>query len=161
MGDGQASSAASRPTIDVMFLCDEWKSAKGGLSTFNREFAINLAKTTSGSIKVHCYVSQSDELSKEDARKHGVNLITAQNIPGSGDPLDWLKIPPPELPNPDIVVGHGRKFGTVYRHFAPWSFRPQSFRPKQKSLRSIIEVTSLHTRVTSLHSEVTSLHVRN
>ena len=39
-------------------------------------------------------------------------MITAQNIPGSGDPLDWLKIPPPELPNPDIVVGHGRKFGT-------------------------------------------------
>ena len=28
------------------------------------------------------------------------------------DLLDWLKIPPPELPNPDIVVGHGRKFGT-------------------------------------------------
>ena len=27
-------------------------------------------------------------------------------------PLDWLKIPPPELPNPDIVVSHGRKFGT-------------------------------------------------
>ena len=112
MADGQASSAASRPTIDVMFLCDEWKSAKGGLSTFNREFAINLAKTTSGSIKVHCYVSQSDELSREDARQHGVELITARNIPGSVDPLDWLKIPPPELPNPDIVVGHGRKFGT-------------------------------------------------
>ena len=26
--------------IDVMFLCDEWKSSKGGLSTFNRELAI-------------------------------------------------------------------------------------------------------------------------
>ena len=105
------SSAASRPPINVMFLCDEWKSSKGGLSTFNREFAVNLAKTTSGRIKVHCYVSQSDELSREDARKHGVNLITAQSIPGSVDPLDWLKLPPPELPNPDIVVGHGRKFG--------------------------------------------------
>jgi len=112
MACGQASSAASRPTIDVMFLCDEWKSAKGGLSTFNREFAINLAKTTSDSIKVHCYVSQSDELSREDARQRGVNLITARNVPGSADRLDWLKIPPPELPNPDIVVGHGRKFGT-------------------------------------------------
>ena len=38
-----------------------------------------------------------------------------------------------------------------YDHFAPWSFRPLSSRPKQKSLRPIIEVTSLHTRVTSLH----------
>ena len=98
--------------INVMFLCDEWKSSKGGLSTFNREFAVNLAKTTSGSIKVHCYVSQSDELSREDARQHGVNLITARSMPGSSDPIDWLKIPPQELPNPDIVVGHGRKFGT-------------------------------------------------
>ena len=112
MACGQHSSAASRPSINVMFLCDEWKSSKGGLSTFNREFAVNLAKTTSDSVKVHCYVSQSDELSREDARQHGVKLITARHIPGSGDQLDWLKIPPPELPNPDIVVGHGRKFGT-------------------------------------------------
>ena len=95
-----------------MFLCDEWKSSKGGLSTFNREFAANLAKTAGDRIKVHCYVSQSDELSREDARQHGVELMTARSIPGSVDPLDWLKIPPPELPNPDIVVGHGRKFGT-------------------------------------------------
>ena len=112
MACAQTSSAASRPAINVMFLCDEWKSSKGGLSTFNREFAVNLAKTASGRIKVHCYVSQSDELSRQDARQHGVNLITAQSIPGSVDPLDWLKFPPPELPNPDIVVGHGRKFGT-------------------------------------------------
>ena len=86
MACGQTSSAASRPAIiNVMFLCDEWKSSKGGLSTFNREFAINLAKTTSGSIKVHCYVSQSDELSRDDARQNGVELITARNIPGSPD----------------------------------------------------------------------------
>ena len=112
MACGQTSSAASIPTINVMFLCDEWKSVKGGLSTFNRECAVNLAKTASDSIKVHCYVSQSDELGRKDARQHGVELITARNIPGSVDPLDWLKIPPSELPNPDIVVGHGRKFGT-------------------------------------------------
>ena len=100
--------------INVMFLCDEWKSSKGGLSTFNRELAVNLARTsnTSDSIKVHCYVSQSDEPSREDAKQYGVNLITAQRIPGSSDPLDWLKIPPSELTNPDVVIGHGRKFGT-------------------------------------------------
>lgn len=98
---------------NVMFLCNEWKSSKGGLPTFNREFAVNLAKTSSDSIKVHCYVSQSDELDREDARQHGVNLITAQSIPGSTDPLDCLKQPPPEpFPSSDIVIGHGRKFGT-------------------------------------------------
>ena len=112
MACGQHSSVASRPSINVMFLCDEWKSSKGTLSTFNREFAVNLAKTARDSIKVHCYVSQSDELSRNDARQHGVDLITARSIPGSVDPLDWLKFPPPELSNPDIVVGHGRKFGT-------------------------------------------------
>ena len=61
--------------------------AKGGLSSFNREFAVNLAKTTSDSIKVHCYVSQSDKRSRKDAKKHGVNLITARSIPGSCDPI--------------------------------------------------------------------------
>ena len=106
------SSNVEAPKVyNVMFLCNEWKSSKGGLSTFNREFAVNLAKTSSDSIKVHCYVSQSDELDREDARQHGVNLITAKSIPGSTDGQDWLKIPPTELPHPDVVVGHGRKFG--------------------------------------------------
>ena len=118
MAFAKASTSASRVEeqkeprlIDVMFLCDEWKSSKGGLSTFNREFAINLAKTTIESMNIHCYVSKSDDRDREDARQHGVNLITARSVPGSSDPLDWLKIPPPELPHPDIVIGHGRKFG--------------------------------------------------
>ena len=102
--------------IDVMFLCDEWKSSKGGLSTFNRELAINLAETTTGSMNIHCYVSRSDDQDREDAEQHGVNLITAQTVPGSRDPLDWLKVPPPELPNPHIVIGHGRKLGTPACH---------------------------------------------
>ena len=102
--------------IDAMFLCDEWKSSKGGLSTFNRELAINLAETTSGSMRIHCYVSRRDDQDREDAEQHGVNLITAQTVPGSRDPLDWLKVPPPELPNPHIVIGHGRKLGTPAYH---------------------------------------------
>ena len=97
--------------IDVMFLCDEWKSSKGGLSTFNREFAINLAQATTGSMKIHCYVSNSDDRDREEAKQHGVNLITARNVPGSADPLECLKFPPSELPNPHLVIGHGRKLG--------------------------------------------------
>ena len=105
-----------RRLINALFLCDEWKSLKGGLSTFNRELAINLAETTTGSMKIHCYVSRSDDQDKEDAKQHGVNLITAQTVPRLRDPLDWLKIPPPELPNPHIVIGHGRKLGTPACH---------------------------------------------
>ena len=61
MACSSASAAASgeeekkeQRLIDVMFLCDEWKSSKGGLSTFNREFSINLAEATTGSMKIHC-----------------------------------------------------------------------------------------------------------
>ncbi|PFX22046.1 D-inositol 3-phosphate glycosyltransferase [Stylophora pistillata] len=97
--------------IDVLFLCDEWKSSKGGLSTFNREFAINLALETIGTMKIHCYVSKSDDQDRKDARKHKVNLITARNIPGSTDSFECLKIPSLELPNPQVVIGHGRKLG--------------------------------------------------
>ncbi|PFX15535.1 D-inositol 3-phosphate glycosyltransferase, partial [Stylophora pistillata] len=117
MASSTAFSAARREEeeeqrlIDVMFLCDEWKSSKGGLSTFNREFAINLAETTIGRMKIHCYVSKSDDQDREDAKQHGVNLITAGSVPGSSDPLECLKYPPSELPNPQLVIGHGRKLG--------------------------------------------------
>ena len=109
---GEVVSQKDPHRINVLFICDEWNSSKGGLSTFNRESAINLAKTSSNKIKVHCYVSKSNESERGDAKRHGVNVITAQSIPGTSDPLEWLRLPPPELSHPDIVIGHGRKFGT-------------------------------------------------
>ena len=119
MACSSASAAASgeeekkeQRLIDVMLLCDEWKSSKGGLSTFNREFAVNLAEATTGSMKIHCYVSNSDDRDREDAKQHGVNLITARSVPGSADPLECLKFPPSQLPKPHLVIGHGRKLGS-------------------------------------------------
>ena len=98
---------------DVLFVCEDWNSSKGGLPTFNREFAINLAKTSRDEFAIHCYVCQSSESDREDARKNGVNLITAKSIPGTYDRLEWLmRLRPSELPHPDVVIGHGRKFGT-------------------------------------------------
>ena len=108
----RSEEAAKDPDrINVMFICDEWNPSKGGLSTFNREIAVNLVKTSSDKIKVHCFVAQSDDTDREDARLNGVNLLTAQTIRGTANRLDWLKIPPQELPDPDVVIGHGRKFG--------------------------------------------------
>ncbi|XP_020621077.1 uncharacterized protein LOC110058759 [Orbicella faveolata] len=98
-------------SINVMFVCNEWRSSKGGLPTFNREFAVNLAKAASDRIKVFCYVCSSSEEDILDAKKQGVNLITAQPLPGFNDPMEWLKMLTPEIPTPDVVVGHGRKFG--------------------------------------------------
>ena len=97
--------------IDVMFICSEWGSSKGGLSTFNRELAVNLAKYSKARIRVHCYVCQSTEEERREASGNGIHLITARRPPGSSDPLEWIKIPPPELRNPEIVISHGRKFG--------------------------------------------------
>ena len=97
--------------IDVMFICSEWGSSKGGLSTFNRELAVNLAKYLKYRIRVHCFVCQSTEEERQDASRNGIHLITARRRPGSSDPLEWIRFSPPELPNPYIVVGHGRKFG--------------------------------------------------
>ena len=99
------------PWINVMFVCGEWGSKKGGISTFNRELAVNVAKISNDRIRVHCYVSESSEAERKDASSRVVNLITAQRSPGSNDPLDWLRIPPSDLLHPDMVVAHGRKFG--------------------------------------------------
>ena len=119
MSSSEAANAESshqeqreQKVLDVMFLCDEWKSSKGGLSTFNREFAIDLAEATTGSMKIHCYVSNSDDQDREDAEQHGVNLITARSVPGSADPLECLKFPPSKLPKPHLVICHGRKLGS-------------------------------------------------
>ncbi|XP_022805596.1 death-associated protein kinase 1-like [Stylophora pistillata] len=110
MDDFEIEDEVSRP-IDIMFVCSEWGSKKGGLSTFNREFAVNLAKNSVDNIRVHCYVCECTQDEKQDASRQGVNLILARRPPGSSDPLESIKIPPPELPHPDVVVSHGRKFG--------------------------------------------------
>ena len=102
-----STSGSESQCINVMFLSEEW----GGLHTVIRQFAISLAKKSNGEIKVHGYVSQSSESDREDARKNNVNLITASSIPCGFDSLERLRFPPPELSHPDIVIGHGRKFG--------------------------------------------------
>ena len=107
-----ASERVELKHINVLFVCEEWNSSKGGLATFNRKFAINLAKASSEDFAIHCYVCNSNESDREDARKNGVNIITAKSIPGTSDRLESLRLPPSELLHPDVVIGHGRKFGT-------------------------------------------------
>ena len=103
----QSSSCAT-----MMFICDEWKSTNGGLSTFNKYFAVNMAKYCRH-ISVFCYVSQADEEDIEDAKRNGVTLLKAENLPDNPNPFECLKIPPKDLQNPDVVVAHGRKFGEI------------------------------------------------
>ena len=60
---------------NVLFVCDEWNTSRGGLCD---DFAI------------HCYLCQSSESDREDARRNGVNVITAKSIPGTSDRLELM-----------------------------------------------------------------------
>ena len=100
--------------IRILQICDEWGSSKGGLSTFNRQLAVHLAKQPS--LNVHCQLSDVSESDRENARNSKITLIAADPVPGSSDPFLKLHQVPSELQNPDIVISHGRKFGTA-AHF--------------------------------------------
>lgn len=96
--------------LNVLFICDEWKSSKGGLSTANRVLAINAAKWSRGRLNVYCYVLYCDDKDREHAKRKGVTLIKAVPRPCL-KPKEWLKFRPPEIPDLHVVIGHGRQFG--------------------------------------------------
>ena len=93
--------------IQVTILASEWGSSKGGLSTINRELAIQLAKCSGAEITF--FVLQCSEQDKKEAVSHNINIIEARRRPGY-DELEWLSFPPEHL-KIDIIVGHGVKLG--------------------------------------------------
>ena len=94
-------------TIKVTILASEWGSSKGGLSTINRELAIQLAKYYD--CEVTFFLIKCSHENKEEARCHGVSIVEADRKPGYEE-LDWLSFPPQDL-QIDIVIGHGVKLG--------------------------------------------------
>ena len=104
-------STSSRK-LKVTLLSSEWGSTKGGLSTINRELAIQLAKD--GNVEVCMYLptfSDEDEKAASDCR---VSLIKAKEKPGY-DPIDWLASIPREH-QMDVVIGHGIHLGRQITH---------------------------------------------
>mgnify|MGYP001798085844 CR=1 FL=1 len=95
--------------LKVVLLCDEWGSSKGGLSTFNKELASHLAKRSD--LEVSCFLPEVSLCDKNAAIKHNVTLIKAESIPGNREPLVNLQHWPTELPSPDVIISHSRKFG--------------------------------------------------
>ena len=91
----------------VTILASEWGSSKGGLSTINRELAIQLAKCSC--IEVTFFLPKSSDKDKEVAASHGNSILEAKRRPGYNE-LDWLSFPPEHL-RIDVVVGHGVKLG--------------------------------------------------
>ena len=101
------SGSTSSRKFKVTLLSSEWRSTKGGLSTINRELAIQLAKHPS--VVVSVYLPQCSEEDKRVAASHNVQLIEAEEMQGY-DPVDWLSFLP-ENHSVDCVIGHGAVLG--------------------------------------------------
>ena len=94
--------------VQVTILASEWGSSKGGLSTINRELAIQLAKFPD--VKVTFFLPKCSHESKKEAQRNGIFIAEAERRPGFDEELDWLSFPPENL-QIDVVVGHGVKLG--------------------------------------------------
>ena len=106
-------SLASNRKLKVTLLSSEWRSTKGGLSTINRELAIQLAKHHN--VEVSVYLPRCSEEDKRGAASHNVNLIEAEEMPGYDDPIDWLASIPKDHVM-DCVIGHGVHLGRQVPH---------------------------------------------
>ncbi|KAL9950413.1 hypothetical protein ACROYT_G042902 [Oculina patagonica] len=103
----EAAGLPPNEPLRVTLLSSEWKSSKGGLSTINRELAIQLAKQPN--VEVSVYLPQCSEEDKKVARDHNVQLIEAEKLPGY-EPVDWLASIP-ENHTMDCIIGHGVHLG--------------------------------------------------
>lgn len=95
-----------RPSI--LTISDEWAPTRGGVSQFNRRFAIALAEQ---GYPTACLVQDATPIEREDARAHHVTLFTAVRIPSGPDlsvrvqdVVDW---------RPDIIIGHDVVSGKI------------------------------------------------
>ena len=100
----------SATALKVTLLGSEWSSSMGGLSTINRQLAIQLAKHSE--VEVTFLVPQfaCSEEEKRMASRHNISIQEAKKRPGFSDPLEWLSFPPRDL-DIDFVLGHGAKLG--------------------------------------------------
>ena len=105
--DHEINSGSTSRKLRITLLSSEWRSTKGGLSTINRELAIQLAKHPS--VEVSVYLPQCSGEDKRVAAKHNVHLIEAETMPGY-DPVDWLSFLPKDHAV-DCVIGHGAVLG--------------------------------------------------
>ena len=104
--EGCASLISGRK-LKVTLLGSEWGSTKGGLSTINRELAIQLAKNDN--VEVSMYLPLCSAEDERAAAGLGVHLLKAKKKPGY-DPIDWLASIPRDH-HMDIVIGHGIHLG--------------------------------------------------
>ena len=95
--------------LNITLLASEWKSSAGGLSTLNREFAINLSQIKNVKVSLLVPESACNDEDKREARSFDINILDAKKCVGL-DPLVWLSNPPQDH-KIDVIVGHGVKLG--------------------------------------------------
>ncbi|XP_015777167.1 PREDICTED: protein NLRC3-like isoform X3 [Acropora digitifera] len=93
--------------LQVTILASEWGSSKGGLSTINRELAIQLARFSD--VEVTFFLPKCSDEDMKAGASHGISILEARRRPGFNE-LDSLCFPPENL-RIDVVVGHGVKLG--------------------------------------------------
>ena len=93
--------------VKVTILASEWGSSNGGLSTINRELAIQLAKCRK--VEITFFLPKCSQEDRKIALEHKVKIVEATPLPGF-EQLNWLCFPPEDL-HIDIIVGHGVKLG--------------------------------------------------
>ena len=98
-----------RQTLKITLLASEWNSLAGGLSTLNRELAINLSQIQNVSVSLLVPEGACSDEDKREAGSFGISIIEARKCVGL-DPLVWLSNAPQDH-KIDVIVGHGVKLG--------------------------------------------------
>ena len=98
---------ASLKKVKVVLLASEWSSKRGGISTFNRELAIQLAQNPKVAVSV--FLPECDQTERDTAKSNSITLVQAEHRPGI-DKMLWLCHPPKDL-EIDFVIGHGVVLG--------------------------------------------------
>ena len=98
---------ASFKKVKVVLLASEWSSKHGGISTFNRVLAVQLAQNPKVAVSV--FLPECDQTERDAAKKNNITLVPAEPKPGF-DKMLWLCYPPKDL-EIDFVIGHGVVLG--------------------------------------------------
>jgi glycosyltransferase involved in cell wall biosynthesis len=91
-----------------LLVCGCWSPTKGGVPTFNRALAIGLAEIGH---RTACLVEQATEAERDDARNHGVTLLTAARTPAG--PSFFMPAAAALDFGADTVIGHDRFTGEI------------------------------------------------
>jgi glycosyltransferase involved in cell wall biosynthesis len=98
-----------------LVVATEWFSKNGGVSTFNRDLCIALAKAKQN---VHCLVLDASNEEKKSANDFGVKLIEADKSVNS-DTRERFFIKPELDFTPDVLIGHDiitGKYSKLYKN---------------------------------------------